>query len=86
LNFEGVPLSPGATVQVSVPLSAEERAYVAEGGNAVPPYTVAVLAVPVALAVPGAATGWDSSVPPGASFFLLGFALAAVIPTADAAR
>ncbi len=46
LNFEGVPLSPGATVQVSVPLSAQGRAYVAEGGNAVPPYTVAVLAVP----------------------------------------
>jgi hypothetical protein len=46
LNFEGVPLSPGATVQVSVPLSAQEKAYVAEGGNTVPPYTVAVLAVP----------------------------------------
>ena len=46
LNFEGVPLSPGATVQVSVPMTAQEKAYVAEGGNTVPPYTVAVLAVP----------------------------------------
>jgi hypothetical protein len=46
LNFEGVPLTPGGTVQVSVPLSAQEKAYVAEGGNAIPPYTVAVLAVP----------------------------------------
>jgi hypothetical protein len=46
LNFEGVPLTAGATVQVSVPLNAQEKAYVAEGGNTVPPYTVAVLAVP----------------------------------------
>lgn len=46
LNFAGVPLAPGATVSVSVPLSAQEKAYVAEGGNAIPPYTVAVLAVP----------------------------------------
>src|SRR4051794_7498041 len=46
LNFEGVPLSPGATVEVSVPLSAQEKAYVGEGGNAVPPYTIATIAVP----------------------------------------
>lgn len=46
LNFAGVPLTPGATVSVSVPLSAQEKTYVAEGGNTVPPYTVAVLAVP----------------------------------------
>src|SRR3954464_5840057 len=46
LNFEGVPVTSGATVQVSVPLNAQEKAYVAEGGNTVPPYTVAVLAVP----------------------------------------
>jgi hypothetical protein len=46
LNFEGVPLSPGGTVQVSVPLNAQEKAYVEEGGNVAPPYTVAVLAVP----------------------------------------
>lgn len=46
LNFAGVPLTPGATVRVSVPLSEREKAYVAEGGNAVPSYTVATLAVP----------------------------------------
>ena len=46
LSFAGVPLIPGATVRVSVPLSALEKSYVAEGGNAVPPYTVATLAVP----------------------------------------
>jgi hypothetical protein len=46
ITFEGVPLTPGGTVQVSVPLNAQEKAYVAEGGNTVPPYTVAVLAVP----------------------------------------
>ena len=42
LNFAGVPLTPGA----KVPLNALERSYLMEGGNAVPPYTVAVLAVP----------------------------------------
>jgi hypothetical protein len=46
LNFAGVPLRPGATVRVSVPLSELEKSYVAEGGNAVPSYTVATLAVP----------------------------------------
>jgi len=46
LNFAGVPLSPGATVTANVPLSDVEKSYVAEGGNAVPPYTVAMLAVP----------------------------------------
>jgi hypothetical protein len=46
LNFEGVPLTPGSTVSVSVPLNALEKAYVAEGGNPIPPYTVATLAVP----------------------------------------
>lgn len=46
LNFAGVPLTPGSTVSVSVPLSAVEKAYVAEGGNAIPPYAVATLAVP----------------------------------------
>ncbi|SRR6266571_4387116 len=45
-SFAGVPLTPGATVRVSVPLSELEKSYVAEGGNAVPPYTVATLAVP----------------------------------------
>src|ERR1043165_6017230 len=46
LNFAGVPLTPGATVEVSVPLSAQEKTYVEEGGNVAPPYTLAVLAVP----------------------------------------
>jgi hypothetical protein len=46
LSFAGVPLTPGGTVRVSVPLSELEKSYVAEGGNAVPPYTVATLAVP----------------------------------------
>jgi len=46
LSFSGVPLTPGATVRVSVPLSELEKSYVTEGGNAVPSYTVATLAVP----------------------------------------
>jgi S-formylglutathione hydrolase FrmB len=46
LSFAGVPFTPGATVRVSVPLSELEKSYVAEGGNAVPSYTVATLAVP----------------------------------------
>jgi hypothetical protein len=46
LNFAGVPLTPGATVQANVPLSGLEQSYVAEGGNVVPPYTVATIAVP----------------------------------------
>ncbi len=45
-SFAGVPLTPGKTVRVSVPLSELEKSYVAEGGNAVPSYTVATLAVP----------------------------------------
>jgi hypothetical protein len=46
LSFAGMHLTPGATVRVSVPLSELEKSYVAEGGNAVPSYTVATLAVP----------------------------------------
>jgi hypothetical protein len=46
LNFADVPLVPGGTVQANVPLSGQEKTYVAEGGNTVPPYTVAMLAVP----------------------------------------
>jgi hypothetical protein len=48
LNFAGVPFTPPATVRANVPLSDLEKAYVAEGGNAVPSHTVAVLAVPPA--------------------------------------
>ena len=46
LNFAGVPLTPGGTVRAKVPLTELEKSYVAEGGNPVPPYTLAVLAVP----------------------------------------
>ena len=46
LTFAGVPLTPGATVRAKVPLNALEKSYLAEGGNAIPSYTVAVLAVP----------------------------------------
>jgi hypothetical protein len=46
LNFAGAPLTPGGTVRVSVPLSELEKSYLTEGGNAVPPYTMATLAVP----------------------------------------
>jgi len=46
LNFAGVPLTPGATVRVSVPLNKLEKSYLKEGGNSVPAYTVATLAVP----------------------------------------
>lgn len=44
--FAGVPVKPGDIVRAEVPLSAQEQSYVLEGGNAVPPYAVAVLAVP----------------------------------------
>lgn len=46
LSFAGVPLTPGASLRVNVPLSELEKSYVSEGGNAVPSHTVAVLAVP----------------------------------------
>ena len=45
-TFAGVPVAPGATVRANVPLSPLQQRYVAEGGNAVPPHAVAVLAVP----------------------------------------
>ena len=45
-TFAGVPLAPGATVRAEVPLTALQQRYVAEGGNAVPPHAVAVIAVP----------------------------------------
>ena len=46
LKFGGVPFSPGSTVQANVPLSPQEKSYAAQGGNAVPPSAVAVLATP----------------------------------------
>ena len=45
-TFAGVPVAPGATVRAEVPLSPLQQRYVSEGGNAVPPHAVAVLAVP----------------------------------------
>src|SRR5215217_4785867 len=46
LTFGGVSFSPGSTVKANVPLSAEEKSLAAQGGNAVPPNAVAVLATP----------------------------------------
>lgn len=46
MNFAGVPLAPGATVRAIVPLTAQEKSYVSEGGNTVPAHAVAVIAVP----------------------------------------
>jgi hypothetical protein len=46
LNFAGNPFSPGSTVQANVPLSAQEKSYAAQGGNAVPATAVAVMATP----------------------------------------
>ena len=55
VTFAGVPLAPGATVRAEVPLSPQQQRYVAEGGNAVPPHAVAVLAVPAGF---DPAKGW----------------------------
>ena len=46
LTFAGVAFSPGSTVKVNVPLSAQEKSLAAQGGNPVPPNAVAVLATP----------------------------------------
>ncbi len=46
LTFAGVPFSPGSTVKANVPLSAQERSLAGQGGNAVPPNAVAMLATP----------------------------------------
>jgi hypothetical protein len=46
LNFAGMAVTPGGTVQANVPLSELGKSYVREGGNVVPPYTVATIAVP----------------------------------------
>jgi hypothetical protein len=45
-TFAGVPVNPGGITQASVPLSAQERQYVSEGGNPAPDHAVAALAVP----------------------------------------
>jgi hypothetical protein len=46
LSFAGVPLKVGSMTRAPVPLTAQQRAYVSEGGNAAPDHAVAVLAVP----------------------------------------
>ncbi len=45
-RFAGTPFTPGETVSAQVPLSAQEQKYASEGGNEVPAYAVATLAVP----------------------------------------
>ena len=46
LTFAGVAFSPGSTVKANVPLSAQEKSLAAQGGNAVPPNGMAMLATP----------------------------------------
>jgi hypothetical protein len=46
LTFAGVPFSPGSTVKANVPLSAQEKSLAGQGGNAVPPNAVVMLATP----------------------------------------
>ena len=46
LSFGGIAFSPGSTVKANVPLSSQEKSLASQGGNAVPPYAVAVLATP----------------------------------------
>src|SRR5256712_12016133 len=45
-KFAGTSFAAGSTVQANVPRSAQEKSLAAQGGNAVPPYAVAVLATP----------------------------------------
>src|SRR5262245_63990943 len=46
LTFGGVAFSPGSTVKANVSLSAQEKSLAGQGGNAVPPNAVAMLATP----------------------------------------
>jgi hypothetical protein len=46
LTFAGVAFSPGSTIKANVPLSAQEKSLAGQGGNAVPPNGVAMLATP----------------------------------------
>ena len=46
LTFGGVAFSPGSTVKANVPLSPQEKSLAGQGGNAVPPTAVALLATP----------------------------------------
>jgi len=45
-SFSGVRFSPGSTVRANVPLSAQEKSFAAQGGNAVPRSAMTVLATP----------------------------------------
>ena len=45
-KFAGVVFSPGSTIKVNVPLSAQEKSLAGQGGNVVPPNAVAVLVTP----------------------------------------
>ena len=46
LTFGGVAFFPGSTVKANVQLSAQEKSLAGQGGNAVPPNAVAMLATP----------------------------------------
>src|SRR5260370_31923223 len=46
LTFAGIAFSPGSTVKANVPLSTQEKSLAGQGGNAVPPNAVAMLATP----------------------------------------
>jgi hypothetical protein len=46
LTFAGVGFSPGSTVKANVPLRAQEKSLATQGGNAVPPNAVAMVATP----------------------------------------
>ena len=46
LTFAGVAFSPGSTVKANVPLSAQEKSLAGQGGNAVQPNALAMLATP----------------------------------------
>src|SRR5258705_574617 len=46
LTFAGIAFSPGSTVKANVPLSAQEKSLAGQGGNAVPPNALAMLAPP----------------------------------------
>jgi hypothetical protein len=66
LTFAGVAFSPGSTVKVNVPLSAQEKSLAAQGGNPVPPNAVAVLATPANF---DPRKGWPVLVPCSTSDF-----------------
>ncbi len=45
-KFGGVPFAPGSSVRANIPLSAQEKSFARQGGNAVPQSAVALLATP----------------------------------------